>query len=69
MLTSGASSRFSEELRMTCLFCDIAGGKIESKRLHEDAQCIAFEDVNPQAPTHVLVVPREHRASSGRRKR
>jgi histidine triad (HIT) family protein len=45
---------------MTCLFCDIAGGKIESEWLHEDAQCIAFEDINPQAPTHVLVVPREH---------
>ena len=45
---------------MSCLFCDIAAGKIESKLLHEDDRCIAFEDINPQAPTHVLVVPREH---------
>ena len=45
---------------MSCLFCDIIAGKIPAKRVHEDEQCVAFEDIAPQAPTHVLVVPREH---------
>ena len=45
---------------MSCLFCDIVAGTIESKRVREDEHCVAFDDVNPQAPTHVLVVPREH---------
>jgi histidine triad (HIT) family protein len=48
---------------MSCLFCDIVAGKIESKRVHEDDLCIAFEDVSPQAPTHVLIVPRQHLAT------
>jgi histidine triad (HIT) family protein len=48
---------------MSCLFCNIVSGKLESKRVHEDEHCVAFEDVNPQAPTHVLVVPREHLAT------
>lgn len=46
-----------------CLFCKIAAGEIEAKLLHEDDLCVAFEDVSPQAPTHVLVVPREHIAT------
>ena len=45
---------------MDCLFCSIVKDEIPSKRLHEDDRCIAFEDLNPQAPTHVLIVPREH---------
>ena len=45
---------------MGCLFCDIIDGKIDSKKVHEDDRCIALDDINPQAPTHVLVVPREH---------
>lgn len=45
---------------MGCLFCDIAAGKIPAKRLHEDDACVAFEDIHPQAPAHLLVVPREH---------
>ena len=48
---------------MDCLFCSIVSGQIDSKRLHEDDRCIAFADINPQAPTHVLVVPREHLAT------
>ena len=47
---------------MACLFCDIVSGKIPSRRLHDDPLCVAFEDIHPQAPTHVLVVPREHLA-------
>jgi histidine triad (HIT) family protein len=48
---------------MSCLFCDIVSGKLESKRVREDERCVAFDDVNPQAPTHVLIIPREHLAT------
>lgn len=43
-----------------CLFCKIADGTIPAKRIHEDDKVVAFRDINPQAPTHVLVVPRKH---------
>jgi histidine triad (HIT) family protein len=43
-----------------CLFCKIAEGKIPSKKVHEDDEIVAFRDINPQAPTHILVVPRKH---------
>ena len=43
-----------------CIFCKIADGRIPSQRLFEDDVCVAFNDLNPQAPTHILIVPREH---------
>jgi histidine triad (HIT) family protein len=43
-----------------CLFCRIIAGEIPSRRVFEDERVFAFEDVSPQAPTHVLVVPRAH---------
>ena len=46
-----------------CLFCRIASGEIPAKKVHEDDDVVAFEDINPQAPTHILVIPREHVAS------
>ncbi len=46
-----------------CIFCKIAEKKIPSRIVHEDDTCVAFDDVNPQAPTHVLVIPRRHAAS------
>ena len=46
-----------------CLFCKIRDGQIPAKLVHEDVSCFALRDVNPQAPTHVLVVPREHIAT------
>lgn len=46
-----------------CLFCRIAEGEIPADVIHEDDQVVAFRDINPQAPTHVLVIPREHVAS------
>lgn len=46
-----------------CIFCKIAAGEIDSTRVYEDDLCIAFEDLNPQAPTHLLVIPREHISS------
>ncbi len=43
-----------------CVFCKIIDKKIPSKIVHEDDQCLAFEDVNPQAPVHILIVPKKH---------
>lgn len=43
-----------------CLFCKIIEGEIPSKIVYEDDVCIAFEDIHPQAPTHVLIIPHEH---------
>ncbi len=43
-----------------CLFCKIASGELESSIVYEDDLCVAFHDINPQAPTHVLVIPRKH---------
>jgi histidine triad (HIT) family protein len=46
-----------------CLFCKIAAKKIPSKIVYEDAEIFAFEDISPQAPTHILICPRKHLAS------
>jgi histidine triad (HIT) family protein len=46
-----------------CLFCKIIDGQIPSAKVHEDANIVAFKDVNPQAPLHVLIVPRRHIAT------
>ncbi|MBI4373470.1 MAG: histidine triad nucleotide-binding protein [Deltaproteobacteria bacterium] len=43
-----------------CLFCKIINKEIPSKTIHEDESCIAFHDIAPQAPTHLLIVPRRH---------
>lgn len=43
-----------------CLFCKIVAGDIEAKIVHSDDKAVAFEDANPQAPQHILIVPREH---------
>ncbi len=46
-----------------CLFCKIVAGEIAAKRVSEGEDWVAFRDINPQAPTHILVVPREHVAT------
>jgi histidine triad (HIT) family protein len=43
-----------------CLFCRIIRGEVPSKIVHEDDQVLAFEDINPQGPTHVLIIPKKH---------
>lgn len=43
-----------------CIFCRIARGEIEARIAYEDDELIAFHDVAPQAPTHILVIPRDH---------
>ncbi len=47
-----------------CLFCKIVAGEIPSKKVYEDEQCYAFYDIEPLAPTHFLVVPKQHLASA-----
>ena len=43
-----------------CLFCRIVNGEIPAKKVYEDGDVVAFNDINPQAPTHVLIIPRRH---------
>ena len=47
-----------------CLFCKIAKGEIESEILYEDDEIIAFPDINPTAPVHILIIPKTHIASA-----
>lgn len=47
-----------------CLFCKIVAGEIPSDRVYEDEEVIAFRDIAPRAPTHVLVIPRRHIADA-----
>jgi histidine triad (HIT) family protein len=46
-----------------CLFCKIVAKQIPAKILHEDADVLAFEDIQPQAPVHLLVIPKKHIAT------
>ena len=48
-----------------CIFCRVAAGTLPSRIVHQDDQTVAFEDVNPQAPVHILVIPRKHVVSIG----
>lgn len=43
-----------------CIFCKVADGRVPSKLVFEDDVCVAFNDLNPQAPMHILIIPREH---------
>jgi histidine triad (HIT) family protein len=51
-------------MSVDCLFCKIVAGTIPAKRVYEDELCLCFADVHPQAPTHVLLIPKEHIAST-----
>ncbi len=48
---------------MNCLFCKIAKGEIPAKVVSSDERVVAFEDISPQAPVHVLIIPRKHIAT------
>ena len=43
-----------------CLFCRIINGEVPARKVYEDGRAVAFADINPQAPTHLLIVPRKH---------
>ena len=45
---------------MNCIFCKIIAGEIPSQKVYEDDSVFAFRDINPQAPTHILVIPKAH---------
>jgi Diadenosine tetraphosphate (Ap4A) hydrolase and other HIT family hydrolases len=45
---------------MDCLFCKMIAGQIPTKKAYEDDKAFAFHDINPQAPTHILIVPKKH---------
>ena len=47
-------------MSIDCIFCKIAHGEIPSRKVYEDDEVFAFEDINPQAPVHILVIPRRH---------
>ena len=49
---------------MDCIFCKIAAGEIHSTKVYEDDTVVAFNDLDPQAPVHVLIIPKEHIASA-----
>ena len=54
-------SDYKERIKMTdCLFCKIIAGDIPSTKVYEDETVFAFRDINPQAPTHILVIPKTH---------
>ena len=48
---------------MECIFCQIVDGKIPSQTLYQDEEVIAFRDINPQAPVHILIIPKRHISS------
>ena len=49
---------------MDCLFCKISAGEVPAKIVFENERIVAFEDINPQAPTHLQIIPRKHIAST-----
>jgi histidine triad (HIT) family protein len=48
---------------MDCIFCQIASGKIPSDIVYQDQEIVAFRDINPKAPVHILIIPKKHIAS------
>jgi histidine triad (HIT) family protein len=48
---------------MSCLFCEIVAGRVPARKAYEDEDVVAFHDINPQAPNHVLIVPKKHVSS------
>ena len=61
MLRTGAQAPPFLEIAMSdCLFCRIVAGEIPAQKVYEDDHTFAFEDLHPQAPTHVLIVPKKH---------
>lgn len=51
---------FLYNMDMNCIFCAIADGEVKSQIVHEDEDVLVFKDLNPQAPTHLLIIPKKH---------
>ncbi|GGI84076.1 histidine triad nucleotide-binding protein [Legionella impletisoli] len=45
---------------MSCLFCNIVNGELNTDKVYEDERLLAFRDINPKAPTHILIIPKKH---------
>jgi histidine triad (HIT) family protein len=60
MIIYGEEPAMAEDTQADCLFCRIVAGEIPSDKVYDDAQVYAFRDINPGAPTHVLIVPKRH---------
>lgn len=54
---------FNAEHIMDCIFCKIANGEIPAKIIYQDDSIVAFDDINPQAPIHTIIIPRKHIAT------
>lgn len=59
-LADDAGQTTKDDFMEDCLFCKIIAGQIPSKKVYEDEHTFAFEDIDPKAPTHVLIVPKKH---------
>ena len=57
--SAGPTTSSREEI-MDCVFCQIVAGKVPSEILYQDEEVIAFRDINPQAPTHLVIIPKRH---------
>ena len=47
-------------VKMDCIFCQIVAGKVPSEILYQDEKVVAFRDINPQSPTHLIIIPKKH---------
>jgi histidine triad (HIT) family protein len=63
-VTGSYNSAIAMNQTTSCLFCRIVAGEIPASKVYEDADLMAFSDVNPQAPLHVLVIPKKHIATT-----
>ena len=59
-------TKLSNSTSPDCLFCKIIDGTIPANRVYEDELCIGFPDINPQAPTHLLIIPKQHIGSTAK---
>lgn len=60
MIGAGARIVSTANMNDACIFCRIANGQIPAKLAHEDDRTVAFHDIDPRAPVHVLIIPRQH---------
>jgi histidine triad (HIT) family protein len=60
MIGVGARIVSTANMNDACIFCRIANGQIPAKLAHEDDRTVAFHDIDPRAPVHVLIIPRQH---------
>ena len=60
MESAGTDPKQNNPPMQDCIFCRIASGQIKAKVVYQDQQVVAFRDINPQAPVHILIIPKKH---------